>query len=57
MATKNTRGLSREPATAITAKDVRRVQSAVARQHDGKVPRDSYVGRMQRIVAKNSRSS
>lgn len=36
----------------ITSAAVARVQSAVARQNSGGVPKDSYVGRMQQAAAK-----
>lgn len=36
----------------ITSSAVARVQSAVARQNNGGVPKDSYVGRMQQAAAK-----
>lgn len=34
--------------------DVKRIQVVVAKQKDGGVPKGSYVGRMQRVVAKRS---
>ena len=37
--------------TPIKSSDVARVQRAVARQHEGQVPKGSYVGRMPRTVA------
>lgn len=40
-----------KPVTPIRSADVARVQGAVARQHEGQVPKGSYVGRMQRTVA------
>lgn len=40
-----------KPSDKPTPNDVARIQGAVARQHDGKVPKDSYVGRIQRTVA------
>jgi len=46
--------MSKTPSKAaklIQPADVSRVQAAVARQHQGQVPKGSYVGRMQRTVA------
>jgi hypothetical protein len=33
--------------------DASRAQSAIAGKHDGQVPKDSYVGRLQRAAMKN----
>lgn len=53
---KSARGVASAPRTfvksATTQSAVARVQSAVARQNGGGVPKDSYVGRMQQTVAK-----
>lgn len=40
-----------QPKHAIRPSDVARIQGAVAKPLGGKVPKDSYVGRMQRVVA------
>jgi len=48
-----TKSPSKSP-TPVRPADVARVQSAVAQQHGGQVPKGSYVGRMQRTVAKPS---
>lgn len=37
-----------------TMEAVRRAQSAVAKKHNGQVPQGSYVGRLQRTVAKST---
>jgi hypothetical protein len=42
---------STKPAKPVRSSDVARVQSAVAVQHGGQVPKGSYVGRMQRTAA------
>lgn len=44
---------SKGTSTPTTKGDVSRIQSAVARKHGGQVPKGSYVGRMQKFVAKN----
>ena len=38
--------------TPLTASAVARVQGAVARQHQGQVPKGSYVGRLQSTLEK-----
>lgn len=41
----------------MTQKDVQRIQSAVAKKNGGKIPKGSYVSRLQKIVAKNPESN
>jgi hypothetical protein len=41
------------PVTPVTQHAASRTQSAVAKQHDGKVPAGSYVGRLQQAAAKS----
>lgn len=41
------------PATPVTQHAASRAQSAVAKQHGGKVPAGSYVGRLQQAAAKS----
>lgn len=57
MATKHIRRAAPTLAVGVTAKDAQRIQSAVAKQHDGKIPRGSYVRRIQRAVARQAKSS
>lgn len=45
------------PAKPITARDVARIQSVVSKQHGGQLPKDSYVGRMQAVVADSTKST
>lgn len=40
-----------QPKHALRTSDVARIQGAVAKSLDGKVPKGSYVGRLQRVVA------
>ena len=40
------------PTNPITPTDVARMQGVVAKQHGGAVPQGSYVGRLQRVIAK-----
>jgi len=53
---KSARGVAFAPHTSVksttTQTAVARVQSAVARQNGGGVPKGSHVGRMQKTVAK-----
>lgn len=42
--------------TAVTQADVSRIQSTVAKQYEGKIPKGSYVGRMQSALAKQQKS-
>lgn len=56
---KPARGVASAPRTSVksptTQKAAARVQSAVARQNGGGVPKGSYVRRMQQTVAKASK--
>lgn len=40
------------PANPTTPEDASRVQSSVATKHDGKIPPNSHVKRMQKAAAK-----
>lgn len=55
---KSARSASKAPRnsvkTPITKKAVARVQEAIARQHDAGVPKGSYVGDLQRALAKTT---
>ena len=42
------------PKVPVSQPAVSRVQSAVAKKHAGGVPKDTYVGRMQRTLAKTT---
>lgn len=44
---------SKSSSKSITPAAVARVQGAVAAQNGGQVPKGSYVGRMQRVVAQS----
>ena len=48
---------SKSVSNPITGAAVARVQSAVATQHGGGVPKGNYVGRMQRAVAQTQPKS
>lgn len=56
---RSARGVANAPRTPIKSATspavIARVQSAVAKQNDGKVPKDSYVGRMQKTVSKGGK--
>lgn len=56
---KSARGVASASRTSVksptTQVAVARVQGVVARQNGGGVPKGSYVGRMQRTVAKTSK--
>lgn len=41
-------------AKPTTPEDASRVQSAVARKHNGQVPKDSYATRLQSAAARNN---
>lgn len=41
--------------TPTRPRDASRAQSAVAKQHDGVVPKGSYVGKLQRAAALNAK--
>lgn len=43
------------PGKAITAADVSRIQGAVAQKNGGATPQGSYVGRLQRHVANQTK--
>lgn len=45
------------PARPITSHDVTRIQSTVSKQHGGQLPKGSYVGRMQAVVAQSTKST
>lgn len=41
-------------AKPITLEEVSRIQSRFAKTHDGKVPKDSWVARLQRVAQRNA---
>lgn len=43
----------RRPSKLTAPVDASRTQRAVAGKHEGQVPKDSYVGRLQRAATKN----
>ena len=42
------------PKAPLTPAAVSRIQGAIAKQHGGQTPKGSYVGNMQRMVAKRA---
>ena len=56
--TKSRRSQARAPSSTpkrvFSNHDMARIQKAVAGKHDGQVPKGSYVGRIQRVVAKRA---
>lgn len=40
-----------------TQTDIARIQGAVAKKNNGKVPKGSYVGRIQKVVSRQPRTS
>ena len=52
----NSPAIAPAPTSGITEADVRRIQSATAKQNKGKVAPGSHVARMQRAVARKSSS-
>ncbi len=39
----------------VSKEDVARIQSSVAKKNEGRVPKGSYVGRMQAVAEQNSK--
>lgn len=46
---------SAAPTKPITNHDVARIQSVVSKQYGGQLPKGSYVGRMQAVVAQSTK--